>query len=185
MSHDTVLFPRCGITYGDVLSVTEKPISLSAAARRLGVSATNLERVATAHGFRDRFINRLSPPEEIAFPNHGITVDEVKAAAKGCPNLRAAARSLNVSERQLHIVAKKHGIVFQKRKPRPRCVSAEDVRQLAKEGYIKKDAAFLAGVEYSYFKELVNLYGLRPLFPSTGQAAAISRRGYTDPVFSK
>lgn len=183
MSTDEILFPRCGITYGDVMRVTERPISLTGAARRLGVSASQLERVAEARGFRSRFINRLDAPAQIAFPGKCITIEDLRTAARECPNGRAAAKKLKVSERQLYRVAKEHGITFQKRKPRDRCLTAEDVMQLAEEGYTQKDAAFVVDVSYEYFKELVGLYGLNDHFPSSGQAAAISRRGYTEPPF--
>lgn len=178
MTTDTIVFPRCGLSYGDVLAVTERPISLAVAARKLGVSSTHLDRVVSNLGIKDRFSKRLDGKEKLAFPGKGVSVADVVSAANEEPNLRAAARRLQVSERHLYDVAKRHGIKFQKKKPRASAIDAAEVRSLANEGYTQKDAAYVAGTSYGNFKRIVRRYKLNHLFPSSGQAAAISRRGY-------
>lgn len=183
MTTDTIVFPRCGLSLGDVLAVTEKPIPLAVAARKLGVSSTQLDRVASNLGIKDRFLNRLDALENFAFPAKGILVEDVVSAASEEPNLRAAAKRLQVSERRLHDVAKRHGIEFQKKKPRASSIDAAEVRSLANEGYTQKDAAYIAGTSYGNFKRIARRYKLNHLFPSSGQAAAISRRGYTGSDF--
>lgn len=124
-------------------------------------------------------MNDIAPDgSRLLFPSCGISYLQVISVAG--VNQRHAAKKLGVSERQFTEVIRRRHMQhwFPDVRPRPRCISREDIEKLAAEGYTKRDAAFIAGVEYSYFKELVQLYGLRDLFPNCGEASWISRRGY-------
>lgn len=117
---------------------------------------------------------------KLIFPRCGLTYQHVIDVACIVPNKRAAAKKLGVSERQFYQVVKDLGLGhwFTLKKPRSRCLSREDVAQFGREGYTKKDAAYLAGVNYDYFKDLVRLYDLNDFFPGPGYAGWIGRRGY-------
>lgn len=95
----------------------------------------------------------------------GLSYHDVITAAMDSPNLRAAARRLGVSERQLRTVVKRRGMQhwFRREKPRPRCVSREDVEHAALVGS-RWEAADVLGISESYLKDLINLWGLHDLF---------------------
>lgn len=109
----------------------------------------------------------------------GLSYSDVLAFAGMGQN--AAARKLGVNHahfnRTLHKLGMSHWF------PRPRqqftqCVSTEDIKQAASEGYTQKDAAFVLGVSERHFKRLVARWGLAHLFPNSGKASHIARRGY-------
>lgn len=110
----------------------------------------------------------------------GLSYRDVISVAGEGVSLREAAAKLGVNEghfsKTMHRIGAAHW--FQRSYSRSKCLSADDIRQLAKEGYNRRDAAFIAGVSYAYFKELVREYGLSDCFPTSGKSAWISRRGY-------
>jgi hypothetical protein len=111
----------------------------------------------------------------------GLTYDQIVAVAISAPNKRAAAKKLGVGEDHFRRVVKNLGMghwFSNKKTGRSICLTKDDIVQLAKDGYNMKDAAFVAGVNYSYFKKLVADYGVNDSFPTSGKASWISRRGY-------
>lgn len=109
----------------------------------------------------------------------GLSYRQITSCA-GMNQLQAAEK-LGVSiahfRRVIHKLGMSHWMEDTHR-PRPLCLSADDISQLAAEGYTQKDAAHIAGVSYNYFKALVGRYKLNHLFPRNGHAQAISRKGY-------
>lgn len=165
---------RCGLTVADVERVARRARTFEEAARKLGVGVSSLDRARKRYGLDCLFY----PDGEVAFAGKRITVEELRRAAAEEPNKRAVARRLGVSERQLYDVAKRFGVVFQRRKPRPSLLTRRRILSLAKERLTRVDAAALAGVCYSHFKKRVKAEGVESAFPSHGEAVSIGRRGY-------
>lgn len=118
-------------------------------------------------------------PECSLLPRSGVTDDQVREAIANSPNLRAAAKRLGVSEGNLRSVAAQHGIKGNKKKPRPTCVSPEDIIALAREGFTRPDTAYLLGISPAYLKDLIKKWDLARHFTvSGGRAAAVAMRGY-------
>lgn len=112
-------------------------------------------------------------------PRCGVTDDQVREVIASSPNMRAAAKRLGVEENHLRRVAAQHGLKSNSRRPRRRCVSAEDITELAKEGFTRPDVAFLLGISPAYLKTLVSLWQLAGEFRTVGgRAAAVTRNGY-------
>jgi len=117
----------------------------------------------------------------LLFPLCGITLQHVEEIAKIADNKRDAARRLGISERQFYQVIsdKKLHYLFQRKRPQSRCVSADDIVLLAKEGYTRRDTAYLLGISDAYLKTLIHHWNLATEFIVTkGKAAWVTRRGY-------
>jgi transposase-like protein len=110
----------------------------------------------------------------------GLSYRQIVSVAGDGVGFMEAARKLGVEEAHFRKTMHRLGLShwFKRSYARSKCLSADDIRKLAAEGYNRKDAAFIAGVNYSYFKRLVREYGLQDCFPSHGYASWISRRGY-------
>jgi transposase len=111
----------------------------------------------------------------------GLTYMQIVDIAIECPNKRAAAKRLGVSERQFYAVIKRRGMGhwFRCEKPRPRCISREDIVELAGQGFIRADVADLLGISEGYLKDLVHEWNLQDAFTvRRGKAAWVARRGY-------
>jgi transposase len=94
---------------------------------------------------------------------------------------KEAAKRLGVNYNAFNQVVKRHGISHWFPKPvqkQTQCITAEDIIQVASEGYTQKDAAAVLEVSESWFKALVARWKLNHLFPSCGKASYIGRVGY-------
>lgn len=118
----------------------------------------------------------------IIFPNCGLSLGDVKVAAKKAKNIRDGARLLGVSERHFYLKTKELnlGELFKNEKRgRERKVTKEQIIELAQEGYIRRDVAFLLEIKPSYLKDLIKLWNLESSFSvKHGKAAWVARRGY-------
>lgn len=117
-------------------------------------------------------VNRL------IFPLCGLTYADCVSVAG--VNQRAAAKKLGVSERQFHAVIKRleMGHLYPDVRPRPRCISKEDIAKVAGEGYTRRDAAHILGVSYGYLRDLIEEWKLQEFFIDSGEAKRIARKGY-------
>ena len=111
----------------------------------------------------------------------GVTYLQIVDAAIASPNMRAAAERLGVSYDHLRRIVKRRGMGhwFRIEKPRPRCVSREDVAGLARQGFIRADVADMLGISEGYLKDLVREWNLYDEFTvRKGRASWVARRGY-------
>ena len=125
-----------------------------------------------------QFINgRL---EEVLFPRRGITMSHLVKVSHKSLNKRQAAKHLGISERQFSqvLIDKGIGALFRHTKPGRVTLTEEVVRQVASKKADMMAASIAAGYDYSYFKKKVGEYKLKHLFLNSGEAAALSRRGY-------
>lgn len=98
-------------------------------------------------------------------------------------NQRAAAERLGVNEGYFRKTVKRLGLRhwFTDIRPRPRCISREDIVQVASEGYTRRDAAYLLGISPRYLADLVQEWQLADSFRVTkGKASWVTRRGYAN-----
>jgi len=96
-------------------------------------------------------------------------------------NQRSAAKKLGVSERQFGAVVKRLGMGhwYPDVRPRPRCISREDIVKVAGEGYTRRDAAHILGISFGYLRDLVEEWELQDAFiVKGGHASWVARRGY-------
>ena len=122
-----------------------------------------------------------SRTSRVIFPMCGLTYADMVDAACTTPNMRACAKRLGVSERQLYEVAKRLGAShwFGKLKPRPSKVNIEEVVDLAQQGFIRADVAHMIGIHPSHLDEIVQKNGLAEKFTvRKGKAAWVARTGY-------
>lgn len=94
-----------------------------------------------------------------------------------------AAQKLGVNHAHLNRTLHKLGMCHWFPRPRQeftQYVTADDIKQVALEGYTQKDAAYVLGVSESYFKSLVARWRLNHLFPNCGEASWVARRGYAN-----
>lgn len=118
---------------------------------------------------------------ELLFPRCGITMQHVKDIAEIANNKRDAARRLGICERQFYAVIAKHrlGYLFASKHPRPRRVSADDIIELARQGFTRRDTAYLLKISDDYLKVLIRKWKLAGEFTvNKGKAAWTTRRGY-------
>jgi len=156
--------PVCGTEY-------EAPLS---EVNRGGAKTCSRSCSAKHHRAKEK-----EQPGFTLFPRCGVTDDQVREVISSAPNIRAAAKRLGVAEDHLRRVARQHGIKANRQRPRRRCVTAEDIASLAKEGFTRPDVAFLLGISPAYLKELISLWGLAGTFSVVrGQASAVTRNGY-------
>jgi predicted DNA-binding transcriptional regulator AlpA len=155
-----VLFPRCGLTYNDLVSTAEKCRTKKECAARLGVSDNQLDRVIKKHDLHHLFSKQAG--ELFA----GVTAADLLKAACRCANMSEAAQSLGVSQSYFTKKVKEIGATdyFKRRKPRKRRITKRSTVQLARQGYTRRDAAFLLGVSPAYLKDVVNIWGIADEF---------------------
>ena len=115
---------------------------------------------------------------KILFPQCGITYADCVGVAG--LNQRAAAKRLGISLRNFGEVIRKNGMthLYPHTRASSRCVSKDDVIQVASEGYTRKDAAYILGISYGYLRDLVKDWDLGGYFISTGEAISVARNGY-------
>jgi len=119
-------------------------------------------------------------------PIAGLTFCDISAIAWECQGNRVqTAKRLGVGVRSLDAAIERHGlhnwfVVGRGRGKhfRSRCVTRDQIIEVAREGYSQTDAAFILGIEYSYLKDLVKLWNLRPYFPAHGQCVKNGCLGY-------
>lgn len=175
LSAETIIFPQCGLSYGDLVTTVNKYRKRQIVAAKLGVSEQQLDRVIQRHNLSHLYNMRAG---EVFI---GVTASEILKAARRCANMREAALSLGLSPDPFYKKMKAIGATgyFNKQKPRNRCITKSQVISLAREGYTKPDTAFLLGISASYLKDLVALWNLANEFTlKGGQAAAVTRFGY-------
>lgn len=128
----------------------------------------------------------------LMMPLAGLSFYDVSLAALECRGNRVrTAKRLGVGIRSLDAAIARHGLerwfvshdwrIGPKGsgyKSRSRCVTREQVVEVASEGYSQKDAAFVLGIDYSYLKQLVREWGLRDHFPAHGQCVRNGHVGY-------
>lgn len=114
----------------------------------------------------------------LIFPECGLTYADCISVAG--INQRAAAKKLGVTERHFHRVINQLGMGhwFPDKRPRPRCISKEDIIQVASERYTRRDAAYILGISYAYLKDLIELWQLQDHFISTSEAISRAQVGY-------
>lgn len=128
-------------------------------------------------------------------PVAGLSFADVSLAAMECRGNRVqTAKRLGVAVRSLDAAVEREGLqhwflshdwrVGPKgvvgSRFRSRCVSADDIREVAADGYSQKDAAFILGIDYSYLKRMVKEFGLRSCFPDHGQCVRNGHLGYAN-----
>lgn len=101
----------------------------------------------------------------------------------GCAgmNQRQAAKRLGVSHEHFNRVCRSTGIGhwFPHTKRRLACVSREQIAEIARDGYTRKDAAYLLGISTSYLNDLIYRWSLQAEFVVSGpRAAMVNLRGY-------
>ena len=128
----------------------------------------------------------------LAMPVAGLTFADVSLAALECRGNRVrTARRLGVGIRSLDAMIKREGLerwfLSQDWRvgPRPagsrsrtRCITREQIIEVAGDGVSQMDAAYLLGVSYAYLKDLVADWGLRSYFPSHGDCVRAGQMGY-------
>ena len=112
------------------------------------------------------------------FPNCGITYADCVSVAG--VNQRQAAKRLGISEDHFRLVIKRLGAShwFPDVRPRSRCVSKEDIIQVASEKYTRRDAAYILGISYDYLRDLIAEWDLGKHFISTSEALSVAQKGY-------
>lgn len=129
------------------------------------------------------------PNMPMVMPRCGISFADVSLAALECMgNMKRTAKRLGVDQSALRIAVRREGIErwFVSRhgmsaigsRSRARCVTREQVIDLAADGYSQRDTAYMLGISYSYLKSLVLEWGLRDYFPSHGECVRNGRLGY-------
>ena len=123
----------------------------------------------------------------LLMPAAGLSFADVSKAALECGGNRVrTAKRLGVGIRSLAYAIRRENLDHwfnqghgSGKKSRATCVSREQIVELAQEGYIRRDAAFLLGISPAYLKDLVAKWGLADDFTvRKGHAAVVSRLGY-------
>lgn len=120
----------------------------------------------------------------VAIPFAGLTFADLSLAALEAGGNRVrAARRLGIGVRTLdrHVALLDLDRWFisgrgRGRRPRSKCVTAEQIRELCSEGYTRKDSAYLLGISYGYLKDLLHQYRLDNLAWVNGRSVA--QKGY-------
>lgn len=112
------------------------------------------------------------------FPDCGITYADCVSVAG--VNKRQAAKKLGISEDHFRRVIKRLGAShwFPDVRPRPRCVTKEDIIQVASERYTRQDAAYILGISYGYLRDLIYEWDLGKYFITTSEAISVAQKGY-------
>jgi predicted DNA-binding protein (UPF0251 family) len=114
----------------------------------------------------------------------GITYQQVIDCAG--MSQKDAAKRLGVNHAYFNRVLHRHGMAHYFPKPKQtftNCVTAEDIAMTAAEGYTQKDAAYVLGISYRHMLRLTSQWGLSSLFPNSGKASWVARKGYVDNIF--
>jgi hypothetical protein len=170
-----IIFPRCGLTYSDLVGVAENCRTKKGAATKLGVSENQLDRVIRRYDLTHLFSKQAG--ELFA----GITATDLLRAASRFANMGQAALALGVSPGYFTKKVKELGATehFKRKRNRRRRVCRRSIIKLAREGYTRRDAAYLLGISDSYLKDLIHQWSLADEFiVSKGRAAWVTRRGY-------
>lgn len=128
----------------------------------------------------------------LMMPIAGLSFYDVSLAALECRGNRVrTAKRLGVGIRSLDAAIAREGLerwfvshdwrIGPKGggyKSRKRCVTREQIIDVAAEGYSQKDAAFILGIDYSYLKQLVSEWGIRDCFPAHGVCVRNGLLGY-------
>lgn len=112
------------------------------------------------------------------FPLCGITYADCVSVAG--VNQKEAARRLGLSQRNFGEVVRRLGMAhwYPLVRPGKRCVTKEDIIQVASEGYTRLDAAYILGISYSYLRELIKDWDLGGHFLSLSKAVSVGKKGY-------
>ena len=170
-----ILFPRCGLSLGDLRRTAKEQKTKTDTARRLGVSVSQLDRILDKYELQDLFNRR---PGEMFL---GLTATEILRAARECNNATEAAKALGRSPDTFRKNVKLFGLggYFKSKKIRKRKVTRRQIIQLARQGYTRRDTAFLLDISPAYLKDLIALWDISHEFAvSKGKAAWVTRRGY-------
>lgn len=122
----------------------------------------------------------------LAMPYAGLTFADVSLAALNTHgNRRRTAKRLGVSIRALDACIERHNLGRwfvagrgKGKRPRARCVTVEQIIEVAQEGYHRRDVAEILGISYAYLKDIIEECNLQGHFISAAQAKRIARRGY-------
>ncbi len=177
IASNTLVFPRCGLTFGDLAATVKRCGTRKVTAAKLGVSDTQLDRVIQKHGLEYLFIKQRKPGELF----NGITAADLLRAASRSPNMRSAAKEFGLSESTFTKKVKQIGATdyFKRQKVRKRKVSKRAIVQLAKQGFLRSDVAYMLGISSAYLKDLIKLWNLPEEFTlKKGKAAYIAKVGY-------
>lgn len=122
----------------------------------------------------------------LAMPIAGLTFGDIHRVAKACHGNRVqTAKRLGVhlcslrkaiDRNSLHdwfVSGTGRGVKF-----RPRCVSREQIIDIAKDGYSYPDTAFLLGISLQYLVNLIDLWNLKSYFAPIGKRISNGMRGY-------
>ena len=117
-------------------------------------------------------------PSQLIFPNCGITYADCQSVSG--MNHRRAAKKLGIAEDHFQKTIKKIGAshLYPDVRPRPRCVSKEDIIQVASEKLTRRDAAHILGISYGYLRDLIQEWDLGGHFISGNEARSVARKGY-------
>jgi len=171
----TLIFPRCGINLADVERIAALRLTKAATAEKLGVSETQLDRAIIRHRLEHLF---EKPAGEVF---RGVSAADILRTSRRAANMSEAAKMLGVSAshfvRRMNAIGATH--YFQNRRPRKRKVSKRAIVSLARQGYTRRDTAYLLGISPAYLKDLIRFWGLADEFTvSKGRAAWVTQRGY-------
>lgn len=165
------LFRNAKLTLEDVLKHAGK--SQLQAAKDLKISESNFHKVIKrnklSHYFKHSGI----------LPNSNVSDQDIMDCSG--TNIKIAAKKLGVAYNNLCIAIKKNDLKkhFPLKKDKKKCVTKEQIIAIAKEGYTRRDTAFLLGISPLYLKDLIKLWDLKDEFTlKKGKAAWVTRRGY-------
>ena len=115
----------------------------------------------------------------LIFPRCGLTYGDVKEVAQRSGSMRHGAKLLGVSDKAMYSKSNIIGGLFTHKKNRSRKVSKVDIVELARQGYIRKDVAYMLEISNAYLKDLIKLWKIEDEFKVThGNAAWVNRKGY-------
>ncbi len=99
----------------------------------------------------------------------GVSARTIDKAKQGLPIRKVHAETLaqTLKERQFS------------RPQRPTCVTPEQVRQVAKEGYIRTDAAHILGISRHYLRDLCEKWNIDEFSKNRSERIKIGKYGYT------
>jgi uncharacterized protein (DUF362 family) len=119
-------------------------------------------------------------------PRCGLTFCDVSLAALECHGNRVrTAKRLGVGIRSLDAAIEREGLhrwfVSGRgcgKRPRRKCVTREQIVELAADVYLKADAAAILGISPAYLKDLIREYGITDFAENRGERVRIGMHGY-------
>lgn len=123
----------------------------------------------------------------LMMPICGLSFQQIYTVAQECQgNKTRTAKRLGVDRHALKMAIDRHSVnhwfvAGRGKAPRPRsiCVDRNQISELAGEGYIRKDVAYLLGISPGYLKSLIKRWDLSDSFiVRNGRASWIAKRGY-------